>query len=360
MPTPQQPSLIVRQKSPQNIEFPFASLSDWLIPTELFFVRNHFQSPDLDARDWRLRVGGAVERPIELDLDSIKAMRSTTFTAVVECAGNGRVYYVPPKEGLQWQNGAVGNAAWTGVLLREILEMAGVKRTAREVLLAGADSGVVDTNKKTASPGPIAFARSLPLEKAIADSTILAYSMNEEALTRDHGYPLRAVVGGWFGMAWVKWITHITVVEQPFLGYWQARDYFRWERSLGEPRLVPLAEMEVKAQIARPVQGAHLIVGQPYRIFGAAWRSGAIYTAMSRHRWGGVRAARPPAFRLRELRGQLDRSGGGYGRSRATDVRGGIRDLITRMGRNGGFWRNCDSRCHCVMSALQQQRRVAR
>ncbi|MEK1899805.1 MAG: molybdopterin-dependent oxidoreductase, partial [Rhizobium sp.] len=150
MPTPQQPSLIVRQKSPENIEFPFASLSDWLIPPGLFFVRNHFPSPDLDARDWRLRVSGAVERPIELDLDSIKAMRSTTFTAVVECAGNGRVYYEPPKEGLQWQNGAVGNAAWTGVLLREILEMAGVKRTAREVLLAGADSGVVDTNKKTA------------------------------------------------------------------------------------------------------------------------------------------------------------------------------------------------------------------
>lgn len=120
MPTPERPSLIVRQKSPQNIEFPFASLSDWLIPTELIFVRNHFASPDLDARDWRLRVGGAVERPIELDLDSIKAMRSTTFTAVVECAGNGRVYYEPPKEGLQWQNGAVGNAAWTGVLLREI------------------------------------------------------------------------------------------------------------------------------------------------------------------------------------------------------------------------------------------------
>ncbi|MBY4612594.1 molybdopterin-dependent oxidoreductase, partial [Rhizobium sp. 18T] len=156
MPTPERPSLIVRQKSPENIEFPFASLSDWLIPTELFFVRNHFPSPDLDARDWRLRVSGAVERPIELDLDSIKAMRSTTLTAVVECAGNGRVYYVPPKEGLQWQNGAVGNAAWTGVPLREILEMAGVKRTAREVLLVGADSGVVDTSKKTASPGPIA------------------------------------------------------------------------------------------------------------------------------------------------------------------------------------------------------------
>jgi DMSO/TMAO reductase YedYZ molybdopterin-dependent catalytic subunit len=110
---------------------------------------------------------------------------ATTFTAVVECAGNGRVYYVPLKEG--WQTGAVGNAAWTGVILREILEMAGVRGTAREVLLVGADSGVIDTNMKTASPGPIAFARSLPLEKAIADGTILAYSMNDEPLTRDHG-----------------------------------------------------------------------------------------------------------------------------------------------------------------------------
>jgi len=198
-------------------------------------------------------------------------MRSTTRAAVVECAGNGRVYHEPPKEGLQWQNGAVGNAAWTGVLLREVLEAAGVRRTAQEVVLVGGDSGVVDTNKKTASPGPIAFARSLPFRKAIADSTMLAYSMNEEPLSRDHGYPLRAVVGGWFGMAWVKWVTLIKVVEQPFCGYWQARDYFRWDRSLGEPSLVPLAEMEVKAQIARPVGGEHLIAGRPHRIFGAAW-----------------------------------------------------------------------------------------
>jgi DMSO/TMAO reductase YedYZ molybdopterin-dependent catalytic subunit len=126
-----------------------------------------------------LRVEGAVARPIELDFDSMEAMWSTTSPPSSKCAGNGRVYYVPPKEGLQWQNGAVGNAAWTGVLLREILEMADVRGTALEVLLKGADSGIVDANKKTASPGPIAFARRLPLEKTIAGSTILAYSMND-------------------------------------------------------------------------------------------------------------------------------------------------------------------------------------
>jgi DMSO/TMAO reductase YedYZ molybdopterin-dependent catalytic subunit len=271
MASQERPGLIVRQKSPPNIEFPFASLSEWLVPTDLFFVRNHFKSPNLNEAEWRLRVDGAVERPLELDLGSIKAMRSATLAAVVECAGNGRVYYEPPREGLQWQNGAVGNAAWTGVLLRDILEKAGVKSDAQEVVLVGADTGVVDANKKTASPGPIAFARSLPLRKAVADSTLLAYSMNEAPLTRDHGFPLRAVVGGWFGMAWVKWISRIRVVEQPFLGYWQARDYFRWDSSPGEPTLVPLSQMEVKAQIARPVSGENLIAGRPYRIFGAAW-----------------------------------------------------------------------------------------
>ena len=310
------------------MEFPFASLAEWATPTDLFFVRNHFPSPNLDAREWRLRVDGAVERPLDLDLDSLKAMRSTTLAAVVECAGNGRVYYEPPKEGLQWQNGAVGNATWTGVSLREILETAGVKQTATEVLFVGADTGLVDTNKKTASPGPIAFARSLPLKKAVADSTILAYSMNEAPLTRDHGYPLRAVVGGWFGMAWVKWITHIRVMEQPFLGYWQARDYFGWDRSVGEPALVPLTEMEVKAQIARPATGARLIVGQPHRIFGAAWSGESPIarvevSAGDGENWREARllgeAAQPFAWRLWESIWTPERVGKHTLRCRAVD-----------------------------------------
>lgn len=271
MPPPERPSLIVRQTAPPNIEFPFASLADWLVPINLFFIRNHFPSPDLDPRSWRLRVDGAVKRPVELDLEALKALRRTTVAAVVECAGNGRVYYEPPKEGLQWQNGAVGNALWTGVLLRDVLEIAGLRETAVEVVLVGADAGVIDVGKKTVSPGPIAFSRSLPLAKALADGALLAYSMNEAPLTRDHGHPLRAVVGGWFGMAWVKWITQISVVERPFLGYWQARDYFRWEYGAGQPMLVPLSEMGVKAQIARPVNGATVNVGEPCRVFGAAW-----------------------------------------------------------------------------------------
>ena len=232
--------------------------------------------------------------------------------------------------------------------------------------------GSATSNKKTASPGPIAFARSLPLQKAIADSTLLAYAMNDGPLTHEHGHPLRAVVGGWFGMAWVKWITHIRVLEQPFLGYWQARDYFRWERGAGEPMLVPLTQMEVKAQIARPVNGANLIAGRPYRIFGAAWSGEAAVRQVQVYAGDGegwrearlLGEQRPYAWRLweyfwtprtsgdtgcglapptqqdainptrsspiRELCRQLDRSRGGRGRARTRDLRGRIRHLRGR------------------------------
>ncbi len=265
------PGLVVRQKSPLNLEFQFATLSDWLTPVDQYYVRSHFPAPSLSVDSWRLRVEGAVENPLALMLGDIGALPSTSLAAVMECAGNGRVFYEPAREGLQWQSGAVGNAEWSGVLLRDVLEHAGVKPGAREVILVGADRGIVDRGKKTASPGPIAFARSLPLDKALSDSTLLATHMNGEPLTSEHGFPLRAIVGGWFGMAWVKWIDAIRVVEKPFLGYWQARDYFRWERGLGEPMLVPLSQMEVKAQIARPVNGAAVRAGEPTRIFGAAW-----------------------------------------------------------------------------------------
>src|SRR5262249_35473602 len=151
---------------------------------------------------WRLKIHGAVERSVELNLTDLLAMRSTTMPATVECAGNGRVFYELVREGLQWQTGAVGNGSWTGTLLSKALEMAEPKSNAVEVVLIGADRGNVDSGKKTASPGPIAFARSIPIEKAMSDGVLLAHSMNGEPLTQQHGYPLRAVVGGWFGMAW--------------------------------------------------------------------------------------------------------------------------------------------------------------
>jgi DMSO/TMAO reductase YedYZ molybdopterin-dependent catalytic subunit len=263
--------LVVRQKSPLNLEYQFSSLSEWVIPTEDFFVRCHFPIPDLDAANFRLRVHGAVKKELELDLPQLRAMPARTFAAVLECAGNGRVFYEPPREGLQWQSGAVGNAVWSGVPLSDVLAQAGVRDNAVEVVLIGADRGVVDGGKKTASPGPVAFARSLPLAKATSDGVLLCHTMNGAPLTVEHGFPLRAVVGGWYGMAWVKWLTAIHVITRPFNGYWETRDYVRWGRNGGEPSLVPITEAEIKSQIARPINGAVVRAGRSVRIFGAAW-----------------------------------------------------------------------------------------
>jgi DMSO/TMAO reductase YedYZ molybdopterin-dependent catalytic subunit len=330
LPRPSHAGLIVRQKSPLNLEFPFSSLADWLTPTDHFFVRNHFPMPKLDGAAWRLRIDGAVDHPFDLSLADLRALPSRTVTAVVECAGNGRVFYEPAREGLQWQSGAVGNAAWTGVPLADLLDRAGVRSDAAEVVLIGADHGIVDGNKKTASPGTIAFARSLPLTTARAEGTLLAYAMNDAPLTLEHGFPLRAVVGGWFGMAWVKWLAAIKVVDRPFLGYWQGRDYFRWDRSAGEPSLVPLSRMEVKAQIAQPVNGATVSVGVRTRIFGAAWTGEAALRAVEVSTSDGDdwRPARllspetPHAWRLWEHHWTPAEPGRHHLRCRAIDVAG--------------------------------------
>jgi DMSO/TMAO reductase YedYZ molybdopterin-dependent catalytic subunit len=325
------PGLVVRQKAPLNLEYQFSALSDWLVPSDQFYVRSHFPTPKLDSASWRLKVTGAVERPFEIGLDELKAMRATRLAAVMECAGNGRVFYEPAKEGLQWQSGAVGNATWTGVLIRDVLERAQVQSRAVEVLLVGADRGVVDGGKKTASPGPIAFARSLPLDKARSDGALLAYAMNDEPLTPDHGFPLRAVVGGWFGMAWIKWVTELRVIERPFFGYWQARDYFRWERGLGEPMLVPLSAMEVKAQIARPVSGATVPVGEAVRIFGAAWSGEAailrVEIETEPERWQEATLLPPESpfgWRLFEHHWTPRRAGRHELRCRAVDTAGNV------------------------------------
>src|SRR4051794_28706724 len=149
------PGLVVRQKAPLNLEFQFSALSDWLVPNDQFYVRSHFPNPALDADSFRLKGTGCVERELSLDLAALHQMKPTTLSAVMECAGNGRVFYEPAREGLQWQSGAVGNAAWTGILLRDLLAEAGVSDRAVEVMLIGADRGVVDGGKKNASPGPI-------------------------------------------------------------------------------------------------------------------------------------------------------------------------------------------------------------
>ncbi len=262
--------VITRQRNPDNLEFPFSNLDSFLTPNELFYVRTHFDVPELEAKSWRLKVEGTVEKPFEIGYDALKKMPSHTLTALLECSGNGRVFLKPPQLGIRWELGGVSNAEWTGVRLADVLEQASVKADAVEVILEGADKGELKSpNPKT--PGAIAYARSLPLAKARRPEVLLAYRMNDAELPRTHGYPVRAVVAGWYGMASVKWLKRIVVTDRPFHGFFQTFMYTTWKRRHGVPDLVPTSDIEVKAEIARPVLHEVVAAKSRYRVHGAAW-----------------------------------------------------------------------------------------
>jgi len=215
--------LIIRQKDPNNLEMPFDQLGDFITPSELFYIRSHFPTPEMNPVAYRLSIRGAVLNKLSLSYADIRAMPSRTCVATLECAGNSRVFLVPPVPGAQWELGAVGNAEWTGVPLSVLLESAGLADDVCDLVLEGADRGVPKEEPKP--PGPISYARSIPRARAMEPDVLIAYQMNGQDLTPDHGYPLRAIVPGHYGMASVKWLTDIIAATQPFQGYWQTSDY---------------------------------------------------------------------------------------------------------------------------------------
>jgi DMSO/TMAO reductase YedYZ molybdopterin-dependent catalytic subunit len=269
--------LIVREQEPLNLEMPFSTLDGFITPNESFYVRCHFPIPEIAAADWRLKVEGEVEAPFELDYAGLLAMESRTIAATLECAGNNRLFLEPKVKGVQWELGAVGNASWTGVALSAVLDRAKVKSGALEVILEGADEGEVE---KTPIPsGRISFSRSLPIGKA-HENVLLAYEMNGEKLTASHGFPLRAIVPGWYAMASVKWLRRLIVTSSPFNGYYQSLDYSFWDRRGPLPTLVPLSEQQIKAEIAQPEKGSTVPANSTVRVHGAAWSCDADITSV--------------------------------------------------------------------------------
>jgi DMSO/TMAO reductase YedYZ molybdopterin-dependent catalytic subunit len=261
--------LIIRQKEPRNLETPFDRIDSYLTPTELFYIRSHFPTPNLDRASYQLRIDGAVGRPFALTYAELRSMRSETRVATLECAGNSRVFLVPQVQGAQWELGAAGNAEWTGVPLRELLERADLAEDACEIVLEGADHGT--PKEEPAPPDPISYVWSLPRAKAIQPEVLIAYQMNGHDLTPDHGFPVRAIVPGHYGMASVKWLTRIQAVREPFRGYWQTTDYAYWASTDGKPVRRPLGEMKLKSEIARPRVYETLAANRVYTVFGAAW-----------------------------------------------------------------------------------------
>jgi DMSO/TMAO reductase YedYZ molybdopterin-dependent catalytic subunit len=265
----QEAGLVFQRSDPLNCETPLGGLiAGSVMPTAHFYVRNHFQMPKLDPSTWRLDVGGLVERPLSLSLLDLHSMRTLTLTVTLECAGNGRSVLDPPTEGEQWGLGAVSVAEWTGVPLVEVLDRAGVKTTAREVLFRGADGGTV-----AARSGVTRFERSLNVDVARDSDVLLAYAMNGEPLPVEHGYPLRLVVPGWYGVTSVKWLTEIEAIGSAFTGYFQLDRYFyEWERNRQMVR-EPVTLQRVRSLITEPAPDSEVDPGV-LAVRGVAW-SGA-------------------------------------------------------------------------------------
>jgi DMSO/TMAO reductase YedYZ molybdopterin-dependent catalytic subunit len=263
------PRLVLITREPFNAELPLQRQAGVITPTSLFYVRSHFAVPNLTQDSWRLRVGGAVEHALELTFDALRSLSSKSITVTTECAGNGRSNFSPNAEGEPWQHGAVSTAEWTGVPLRDVLALAQPRASAVEALIRGADSGHVGAAGKT-----LTYERSLTLAQATHADVLLAYAMNGDDLPPEHGYPVRLIVPGWYGMASVKWVASIDLIEQPFTGFYQQDRYIMAHPERGETATTPLQAMAVRALVTYPTNGSTVTAGTQ-TIRGVAWSGAA-------------------------------------------------------------------------------------
>jgi DMSO/TMAO reductase YedYZ molybdopterin-dependent catalytic subunit len=316
--------LVVHRAHPLNCETSIPALIGGVVmPNAHFYVRNHFQVPRLDPTTWRLNVGGRVERPLSLSLRELRAMPSQTAVVTLECAGNGRSLLQPPVDGERWDVGAVSTAEWTGVPLAEVLDRAGIAADAREVLFRGADGGTVEASQEM-----VHFERSLTVEDALHEKTLLAYVMNGEPLPVQHGYPVRLVVPGWYAVTSVKWLTDIEVVDTPFEGYFQRERYIYDRGNDGTMGGEPVRLQRVRSLITDPGEGEEIDCGD-VTVRGVAWSGAAAIARVEVSVGGGpwqdarlVGDVRPHSWRWWELMTRIDRPGTVVLRARATDLGG--------------------------------------
>lgn len=237
-------------------------LTDWFTKTENLYVVSHYNTPALNADDHVLEVSGLVRKPKKLTLADIKARKRKTITATLECGGNGN------GPGFM---GAIGNVRWTGTPLVDLLEECGPLKRGIEVVFFGADQR---TEKIRDNEYPQNFARSLHINDARRDDLLLCYEMNGEPLMKEHGFPLRLVVPGWFGITWVKWLNRIEVLDRRYMSKYMAQEYvtLRGEQRDDKTiwRLTSVGPMDLKSIIARAVK----LKDGSIRLTGAAWGDG--------------------------------------------------------------------------------------
>jgi len=272
---PEKTDLILLTSRPPQLETPKHFFKELITPNEALFVRWHIANipTSVDLRTWRLKIGGNTEHPLELSMDDLKGLPKVSYTAVLQCAGNGRSLFEPRVFGGQWGNGAMGNITWGGARLKDILAKAGVKGDSLEVAFNGLDSGPLPTVPD--------FVKSLPVDKALEDDIIIAYEMNGKPLTMLNGFPARLVVPGWYGTYWVKALSDVTVLSKKLEEFWMKPAYRIPDNpcacippGTAPGKSVPINRMNTRSLILEPSQGNRLPMGKEVSISGLAFSGG--------------------------------------------------------------------------------------
>jgi sulfite dehydrogenase len=269
--------LIKLSYRPPNYETPIEYFRTDITPNDAFFVRYHLSDiPQVDAKTWKLAIAGeGANDAVQLGLDDLKQFTPVEVVALCQCSGNRRGLMQPHVPGVEWGYGAMGCARWKGVRLKDLLDKVGLKKETVEIVLDGADRGVSDKTPK--------FTKSLPLWKALEDTTLIAYEMNGQPLPHWNGFPARVVVPGWTGTYWLKHVTSISAVTKPFDGFWMKSAY---RIPLGKFPVVarfssqetavntPITDMVVNSLITSHAEGTVVKVGAPVTVAGIAWDGG--------------------------------------------------------------------------------------
>lgn len=274
---PQKRPLILLTSRPSQLETPFSVFNEGLItPNDAFFVRYHWAGipTSINADTYRLRVGGNVNTPLELSLADLKQLADPVdLIAVNQCSGNSRGHFMPRANGGQLSNGAMGNARWTGVPLKKILEKAGIKAGAVQVSFNGLDMPPM-------GDGPD-FVKALNIDHAVDGEVMLAWQMNGADLPLLNGYPLRLIVPGYYGTYWVKHVSDIQVIDKVFDGFWMSTAYRIPDNNCacvtpGTPasKTTPINRLNVRSFITSVIDGAHVKAGRDVVVRGIAFDSG--------------------------------------------------------------------------------------
>ncbi|MBA4170496.1 MAG: sulfite oxidase [Chloroflexi bacterium] len=253
---------------PPNAETDLAALGPDVTPLDQFYTRCNFPIPRLHSTTWRLQLSGAFNLPRAWTMDELRDLPYVERTITMECAGNGRTLMTPVPPGTPWKLGAVGTARFGGIRLTDLLAATGPKSTTTELVFGGADHGEVEPD------GEIPYEFNLDATTARSDGPMLAWSMGGSPLSPEHGFPLRLVVPGHYGMRSVKWLTRINAVDEPFAGHFPRKYRYRGER--GVPEGTPVGPIRVRSLFTSPSDGARMAT-EPTTLHGIAWSgSGAV------------------------------------------------------------------------------------